>query len=81
MFPNCFELEIQGDDSRVGLEHLTDLMFWLRRIGDLDITRQPTQRGDEARHGRRPDWRIDGLVVLDGPEAAPAIRVRAPNFR
>nr|WP_210302080.1 error-prone DNA polymerase [Methylobacterium brachythecii] len=47
----------QGRIVHLIAEELTDLSPMLRRIGDLDLTKLPTGRGDEARHGGSPDMR------------------------
>ncbi len=47
----------QGRVTHVVAEHLTDLTFWLRRIGELDLGRLPNERGDVVRHGGSPDLR------------------------
>ena len=47
----------QGAVVHLIAEELTDLSVLLRRIGDVDLARLPTGRGDEARHGGSPDLR------------------------
>lgn len=45
----CGRVQHQEQVTHVVAEHLTDVTFRLRRIGDL--ARLPTGQGDEARHG------------------------------